>query len=347
MQLLDTTIRDGSYSVDFKFSSKDVEEAVKRIRKLGFQYIEIGHGQGLNASSPSHGISLQTDEEYMSAAYNAAPDAKLGFFCIPGIAQIKDLEIAKRNHVSFIRVGENADDIENVRRYVDRAKNLGFEVAVNFMKSYILAPKEFAQKVILVEEYGADCVYLVDSSGGMLPEQIKEYYFRIRDKSNIKIGFHGHNNLGLAVSNSLYAIDLGVDYIDTTLQGIGRSMGNTMAEMLVMLMEKRGISTGFDIPRLLEYGYYINQNIAKRNAINPLDLVCGFTDFHSSNLKYIYKCCAEKQVDPLRLIIAYSKINKKNVDYSELCDTANRLPKDYEENPYDFRKYFTNQYNDK
>lgn len=111
-----------------------------------------------------------------------------------------------------------------------------------------------------------------------------------------------------------------------------------------MALEKKGVNTGYDIPRLLEYGYYINQNIIKRQGISPLDLVCGYADFHSSYLKIIYKCCCEKQVDPLRLIIAYSKSNKKSVDFDELCGVADTLPVDQEENPYDFRKYFGNVY---
>lgn len=346
MQFLDTTIRDGSYAVDFKFSSRDVTEIVRRLNRLGFKYIEIGHGLGLNGSSPENGLSLQTDLEYMTAAYQSAGNSKIGFFCIPGIARMEDLVLASQNCVSFIRIGENAADIDNVRTYVEQAKKLGLLVAVNFMKSYTITPEAFAEKAKAVKAYGADCVYLVDSSGGMLPEQVKEYYLRTKDKCDVKIGFHAHNNLGLAVSNSLLAIELGFDYIDTTMQGIGRSVGNAMAEELIMALEKRSINTGFDIPRLLEYGYYINQNIAKRTAVNPLDLMCGYADFHSSNLKYIYKCCSEAQVDPLRLILAYSTVNKKNVDYEELCAVAKTLPKDYDENPYDFRKFFISGYHE-
>lgn len=340
MEFFDTTIRDGSYCVDFKFSTEDVTEMVDRISKLGFKYIEIGHGKGLNASSLENGISMQSDYEYMQAAISVNRNSKLGFFCIPEIARIEDLELAAKNGMSFIRVGVNGHELEKAKPYVEKAKMLGLETMVNVMKSYILSPEEFAKKCIDIEEWGADCVYIVDSSGGMLPSQIKEYYKKIRDCTKIKIGFHGHNNLGLAVANCLEAQKLGIDYIDTTFQGVGRSIGNAMAEELIMALEKMGYDTGFDIPRLLEYGYYINQNIIKRSAISPLDLICGYTDFHSSNLKMIYKCSLEKKVDPLRLIIAYSTIDKINVEYDKLCSVAEKLPCDTQDNPYDFRKYF-------
>ena len=109
MKLLDTTIRDGSYAVDFKFTCDDVANIAEKSEKLGFQYIEIGHGQGLHASSPEHGISLHSDEEYMQAALKTVKNAKLGFFCIPGIARIEDLRNAKEWGVSFVRIGVNAD----------------------------------------------------------------------------------------------------------------------------------------------------------------------------------------------------------------------------------------------
>lgn len=347
MQFLDTTIRDGSYSVNFKFSSDDVAFMVEKLDKLGFQYIEIGHGKGLNASSPENGIALQTDVEYMKAAMTyGAIKAKIGFFCIPGIARIEDLEILKDNGMSFVRIGANADEIESTKEYILQAKRLGLEVAVNFMKTYLITEKEFAEKSKFVEENGADCVYIVDSSGGMLPKDIERYFVELRKFSKIKIGFHGHNNLGLAVYNSLSAVKLGFDFVDCTLQGIGRSIGNASSEMLIMALEKEGYQTQFDIPRLLEYGYVINQYIAKRNAQSPLDLILGYADFHSSYLKDIYKCCKEMEVDPLKLIIAYSKVNKKNMDYELLYSVAAQLPKDYDINPYDFRKYFGNQYND-
>ena len=344
MTLLDTTVRDGSYYVDFKFSSEDVFEIVNRVAKLGFEYIEIGHGKGLNASSLKNGLSMQTDEEYMQAAKKACGDAKLGFFCIPGIAKLEDIKMAASNGIKFLRIGQNADDMESVKDYIVRAKEEDLEVMVNFMKTYLITPKDFVNEVKKMKEWGADCVYVVDSSGGMLPNQITDYYKYVRNEVDIKIGLHCHDNLGLAVANSVLAYELGYDFIDTTLQGVGRSVGNTIAEKFIMILEKMGVDTGFDSPQLLEYGYYVNEQIIGRNAISPLDLMCGFTDFHSSYIKEIYRCSTEKQVDPLRLILQYSSYDKKNIDYDKLSLVAEQLPIDKDKNPYDFRNYFKSIY---
>lgn len=341
MKILDTTIRDGSYAVDFKFSCSDVSFIVSKLEKLGFEYIEIGHGLGLNASSAKYGYSMHTDLEYMHAASDVLKKSKFGFFCIPGIARIDDIKLAADNGVSFIRIGINADMVRDTEPFLKAARQEGMFTTVNLMKSYILSPEELVDRVALVQDYGADVAYIVDSAGCMLPEEIENYYYHVRKKTNIKLGFHGHNNLGLAVSNSLKCIELGVDFVDCSLQGLGRSMGNAASEQLVMALKRKGYPINIDIPRLLEYGYLILKEIPGKQLMHPLDLICGYCGFHSSFLKDIYKCCNEKKVDPMRLIMAYSEKNRATMDYELLCQVAENLPVDNDENPYNFRKYFS------
>lgn len=347
MKILDTTIRDGSYAIDFKFTCEDVQEIAEKLENLGIEYIEIGHGQGLNASSPEHGIALHSDIEYMEAVRAVLQNAKFGFFCIPDIARLEDLEIARNHGVSFVRIGVNADQPLLAKAYVEKARKLGFIVMVNFMKSYIVSPSEFADNAKVIADFGADYVYIVDSAGCMLPSQIGEYYDEVRKKTNIKLGFHGHNNLGLAVSNSIFCVQKGFDMIDCSFQGMGRSIGNASTEMVVMSLEKLGYHIGIDIPCLLEYGYGLLKDISPKDLYNPLDLVCGYAGFHSGFLKDIYHCCNEKRVDPLRLIIAYSKENKKSMNKDLLNEIAETLPKDFDKHPYKFRKFFSVNYNEK
>ena len=341
MTILDTTIRDGSYAVDFKFSRDDVASILTKLERLGFEYIEIGHGLGLNASSAKYGFSLHSDLEYMQTAQKVLKSSKFGFFCIPDIARLEDLKLAADNGVSFVRVGINANLVEKTAPYLKEAKKLGLFTTVNLMKSYILSPKDLAEKITEVQGYGADVAYLVDSAGCMLPAVIEEYFNAIKEKTDILLGFHGHNNLGLAVSNSIKCIQLGFDFIDASLQGLGRSLGNAPTEQLVMVLAKQGYPIDIDIPRLLEYGYTIIRDVSKKTPMHPLDLICGYSGFHSSFLKDIYRCCNEKKVDPMRLIIAYSKVNQATIDYEQLCKVAEDLPKDLEDNPYNFREFFS------
>lgn len=355
MQILDVTVRDGSYAVDFKFSRFEVRDIVSKLVKLGLEYIEIGHGMGLNASSPEHGISLRTDEEYITAAKEVSGDAKLGMFCIPGIARFEDLAMAANRGLSFIRIGVPVKSVGEALPYIKEARKYGLEVMVNFMKSYANTPQEFADSAKTVSDAGVEAVYLVDSAGCMLPADIKAFYDTVKGICpDLKIGFHGHNNMGLAVSNSLYCAEIGFDYIDTSFQGLGRSIGNASTEMFVMAYQKsmkdKGADkwTDMDIPRLLEYGYASLKDVMGDKIIHPLDLICGYTGFHSGFLKQIHRCCSDHNVDPLRLIMAYSAENQLTLDYDRLCEIAKELPTDdFDEHPYNFRQFFSAVFNDR
>lgn len=345
-KIFDCTVRDGSYAVNFKFTCTDVKNIVLRLVKLGINYIEIGHGQGLNASSPERGVSLYSDEEYIDAAMSVAGDSKIGVFCIPGIARMEDLKMAKDHGISFIRIGVTIDNVEKAHPYIVYAKSLGLEVMVNFMKSYSRTPKRFAEGCKDAIEMGADYVYLVDSAGCMLPEDIEDFYeAAVKLCPNIKLGFHGHNNMGLGVANGLKCVELGFSFVDCSFQGLGRSIGNIATEMFVMAVQRKyGTEVvNMDIPRLLEYGYIVLKDISDRKLENPLELICGYTGFHSSFIKDIYRTCCDYNVDPLRLIMAYTKIDKENVDKEKLAECAKSLPKDnVDDHPYNFRKFFTN-----
>jgi len=347
MTILDTTIRDGSYAVDFKFSCKDVTDLVKKSSKIGIEYIEIGHGLGIDASSTEHGISLHTDLEYLNAAKMVSGESKLGFFCIPGIANLNSISKLRVAGLDFVRIGVTVSGFESAIPYIDEAVKNSLFVFVNFMKTYCASPREFANASTEAYKHGANCVYVVDSAGNMCWEEISEYYRETRGASDVLIGFHGHNNLGLAVENTVTCAQNGFDFIDCTYQGIGRSVGNAPLEQVVMVLEKKGIKTGYDIPRVLEYGYSGLRNIVRdRTLVNPLDYMCGYAGFHSSFLKSIYKCCMETQVDPLRLIQAYSEENRMTMNYERLYEIAKDLPVDTDDNPYSFAEFFSDKYND-
>ncbi|MDD6832067.1 MAG: 4-hydroxy-2-oxovalerate aldolase [bacterium] len=345
-KILDTTIRDGSYAVNFKFTRTDVRNVVSRLSKLNIEYVEIGHGMGLNASSPERGVSLYSDEEYIRVAKECIGNGKLGVFCIPGIARFEDVKNAKAQGVDFIRIGVTVQCVDKAIPYIQLAKEIGLIVMVNFMKSYAASPQEFAKSCHIAHQHGADYVYLVDSAGTMLPEDIENFYHSAVELTpNIQLGFHGHNNMGLGVANGLKCMELGFAFVDCSFQGLGRSIGNIPTEMFVMAAKKKYGANVYDIdlPRLLEYGYVVLKDISDRNLNNPLELICGYTGFHSSFLKHIYHCCCEYNVDPLRLIMAYSEIDKESIDDEKLAQVAKSLPIDnFDEHPYNFRNYFSN-----
>lgn len=346
--LLDTTLRDGSYAINFRFSASDVENICLGLEQSGVDWIELGHGVGLGANRSDNEPALCSDEEYLCAAEKCLTTAKYGMFCIPGIAGLDDLRMAASHGMSFVRIGSNVQDVQNTAPFISLAKKLGMTVSANYMKSYTASPEQFAEKVRFSEDCGADCIYIVDSAGGMLPKQLMEYADAIRKVSNIKLGFHGHDNLGLAVANSLYCADLGFDLIDVSLCGMGRSSGNAAAEILLPVLVKAGYEIGIDWFRLMAVSSKYIMPLISNKHINPIDIVCGFSGFHTSYMKHIHRCANDYRVNPLKLIIEYCKVDQVDLDYSKLCKIAETLPKVSQAlSVYRFNEYYGSEQTEK
>ena len=325
INILDTTLRDGSYAIDFSFTTKNTSDICIALQDAGFEYIEIGHGVGLNASNSGFGIATQSDEEYLKAAATVLNKSKFGMFCIPGIARLCDLDVAASYGMGFVRIGTDVTVSEEAESFINKAKKHGMFVAANFMKSYAMSPKEFAKRVKKTEDFGADMVYVVDSAGGMFPEDIKKYYEAIREVSNISLGFHGHDNLSLAVYNSLYAIELGFDFVDSSLQGLGRSSGNASTENLVAAFLKQGKYLGIDLLKTLSIRQDFVRPLIREKGRDSLDVISGFSEFHSSYMKYVEKYSREYNVHPAVLIMEVSKVDKVNVSDGMVKDIAYKL----------------------
>lgn len=341
--IMDVTLRDGSYVIDFQFTENETENICCALDESGIQYIEIGHGMGIDASI-KNGEAACTDEVYLKAACKGAGTSKLGMFCIPGIAQIDSLCKIAEMGASFIRIGTNVDDVEESKPFIKEAKRLGLEVMANYMKSYTVTPERFSEKVKMSEEYGADVVYIVDSAGSMDQSDIEKYYAAIKNVSSLKIGFHGHNNLGLGVSNSLYAYKLGFDFIDTSIMGMGRSAGNAATELFVANIIKRYDNKQYDLKRILKCGEMYVKPLWKRGT-GILDVYCGLAEFHTSYMQYIRGVSLKYNVNPLDLILEYSKYDKVNMDEQKLDEIAQNMDRDesYSMIDFGFDKYFGNE----
>lgn len=302
VRILDTTLRDGSYTNDFQFTAGQTKALCRELEESGIPLIEVGHGVGMNAGNAGHRAAIASDEEYMKAASEACEDSLWGMFCIPGKATLNNVRIAGEYGMDFIRIGTNITEVEESKAFIEVANDEGMFVTANFMKSYARSPEEFGKKAIQSEEYGSDLIYIVDSAGGMLPERLRSYLEAVQERTDIPVGFHGHDNLGLAVANSLTMVNAGVSVIDTSLQGLGRSAGNAPTEKTVAALEKSGYDTGTDFPKLLRTGEKFVSPIRSSPTQKPLDVVAGREEFHSSHMMKILDVAYKYGVDPTRLI---------------------------------------------
>lgn len=324
--LLDCTLRDGSYALDFQFTADDTSAICKALEAAGLQWLEVGHGVGLCASQRGFGDAAETDVAYMKAAASSLTNAKWGMFCIPGIATLDALREAIDQGMAFVRVGSNLENYSTVQPFVELARKHGLFTCVNFMKSYTRPPADFAQYAAYAESYGADLVYLVDSAGGMLPEQVKSYVEEVRNRTaSLRLGFHGHHNLGLGVANALCATELGVDFIDVSLQGFGRSAGNTPSEQFVCALMRKGIDLNIDPIALMDISERHIRPLQTIGGVDSLDVISGLALFHSSYMGTIEKFARKYRVDPRRLIVAVCEIDQTNAPAELVEAQAARL----------------------
>lgn len=331
LTILETTLRDGSYAINFQFTASDTAIIAGQLETAGFNIIELGHGIGLGASRVGKGDAAESDEGYMRAASETLKTAMWGMFCIPGIATLEDIDLAARYGMKFIRVGTNVTEMEESEEYITRAKRHGMLVSANFMKSYAMEPKKFAEKASLSQKFGSDILCIVDSAGGMLTSEMEQYIKAVQEKCDIKLGFHGHNNLELAVANSLRAIELGVSIIDSSMQGMGRSAGNAPTEIMLIALERKGIHLGINPIHVMDIGEKYIKPLIQRHGYDSLDIICGYAQFHTSYMGIIREFANKYWVDPRYLIMAVCAEDKVNASREMVERLAKKLSEEMKE----------------
>ncbi|MBC7759655.1 MAG: 4-hydroxy-2-oxovalerate aldolase [Phormidesmis sp. FL-bin-119] len=327
--IVENTLRDGSYVVDFQIDEKQTADIAGGLSKLGFEYIEVGHGLGLGAWNKSaSGLSKESDETYILTAKEAAPTAKIGAFFIAGLGTKNDIDLAVDCGLDFIRIGSNIDTHKNTLEYAEYAKNKGLWVAVNLMKSYGVKSYEFKTIAVDIDSWEiADAIYLVDSAGCMIPEEVFEYIDRSKQSVKTSLGFHGHNNLSLAVANTLKAIEGGASYVDTCVRGMGRSAGNAQTEIIVHLLQKMGISPiSTDVYKFYDFANeYIVPLMANRQGQSDDEIHIAISRFHTSYMPLATRVALDAKVDLKILIKRVSDINCINPTLQLFKDVAQEI----------------------
>lgn len=328
VEILECTLRDGSYAVDFKFTENDTAVLAGVLDRLGFRWIEVGHGVGLGAAKAGKGTMPASDERLIEAAKRAAPNAKIGCFFIPGIGTADQLKSARASGLDFVRIGYNATEIEDAFSYLTLAKESGLKVCLNFMKTYGISAEVFGEKARAGAAAGADVVYCVDSAGSMFPEDVHKYFSAARERCECELGFHGHSNLQFAVANSVEAVRCGASFIDTTLYGLGRSAGNVPTEIAVAVFDNLGIETGIDLFDVMDAAEeFMGPLMSQMQLYDMMSVAMGCSQFHSSFLPKVAAAARKHGVELRRLVVAMGKLDPVNLDEDNLNRVAGSLPK--------------------
>ncbi|HEY5585619.1 MAG TPA: 4-hydroxy-2-oxovalerate aldolase [Ruminiclostridium sp.] len=303
VKIIDTTLRDGMHAVSHSFSPENVANLVRKLVEAGSNIIELSHGDGLNGSSIQYGLSPYNERELLAAANKNIGNAKLAAMLIPGIGTVKYLESLQEYNIKIVRVATHVTEANAGEQHIKECKKMGMTTIGFLMMVHMVSAEAILEQAKLFESYGADVVYCADSSGAMLPDDVKKKIGMLKDNLKIPVGFHAHNNLGLAVGNSLAAIEAGVDFIDTTLRGIGASAGNAPHEVMAAVLSKMGIETGEDVNILMDAAEDILAPLMKRPlVIDKYALVIGYAGVYGSFFLHAKRVAEKFGVDERELL---------------------------------------------
>jgi 4-hydroxy-2-oxovalerate aldolase len=304
ISLTDCTLRDGSYQNKFGFTAEDTAMLSARLDKAGFPEIEVGHGLGLMGALRVGSASAATDAEYIEAARGAIRFAKLGVFAIPGIAAPESVIDAARRGINILKIGVVAGKVDQSEVLVKLCQDHGVVPYVFFMQSSLVSADVLAANAATAAEWGCPRVYVVDSAGFMMSGDVSGYVSAIRARANVAVGFHGHNNLHMAMANVVAAIAAGADSIDCTLRGLGRSSGNPQTEAVALVLSRLGYRTGIDISATIQTA---DEAIGTRFpgfGNEGIDLAAGFAGLHSRFVDDVNRIAEEHEIRPIDLLLA-------------------------------------------
>ena len=247
--LHDMTLRDGMHPKRHLMTLEQMKSVAQGLDAAGVPLIEVTHGDGLGGASVNYGFPAHSDEEYLGTVIPLMKQAKVSALLLPGIGTVDHLKMAHGLGVHTIRVATHCTEADVSEQHITMARKLDMDTVGFLMMAHMSDAAGLIKQARLMEGYGANCIYVTDSAGYLLPEQVKERIAAVRDalKPETELGFHGHHNLAMGVANSVAAIEAGANRIDAAAAGLGAGAGNTPMEVLVAVLDRMGIATGVDV----------------------------------------------------------------------------------------------------
>lgn len=287
-----------------QYTVDQVRTIAGALDESGVPVIEVSHGDGLGGSSLQYGYSLVSEMDLISAACEACERARIAVLLLPGVGTQNELREAARRGAKIARIATQCTEADVSEQHFGLAKELGLETVGFLMMAHMRPPAVLAEQARLMERYGADGVYVVDSAGAMLPSDAAERVAELKRALSCQVGFHAHNNLGLAIGNSLAALDAGADQIDGCLRGLGAGAGNAPTELLAAVLDKMGINPGLDVFKLCDAAEYLLAPMMPFQPIPNRDAITiGYAGVYSTFLLHARRAGERFGIDPREILV--------------------------------------------
>ncbi|RVW00801.1 4-hydroxy-2-oxovalerate aldolase [Rhodococcus xishaensis] len=331
IRITDTSLRDGSHHKRHQFTGTEVRDIVAALDGAGVPVIEVTHGDGLGGSSFNYGFSKTPEQELIKIAVETAKRAKIAFLMLPGVGVKEDIVEAQDNGASICRIATHCTEADVAIQHFGLARDRGLETVGFLMMAHTVTPEKLSEQARIMADAGCQCVYVVDSAGALVLEQVTERVEALAQElgDDAQVGFHGHENLGLGVANSVAAVRAGAKQIDGSTRRFGAGAGNTPVEAFVGVCDKIGVKTGIDFFAVAD---------AAENVVRPampaeclLDrqaLMMGYSGVYSSFLKHAELQAERYGVSAAEMLVRAGKRKLVGGQEDQLIDIALELQRE-------------------
>ena len=293
----DMCLRDGMHPKQHQITVDEMVTVARAMDEAGVPLIEVTHGDGLGGASVNYGFPAASDEEYLTSVCREMKNCKVSALLLPGIGTVDHLKMAVDCGISTIRVATHCTEADVSEQHIQMATSIkGLDTVGFLMMAHMIEPEELLLQLKLMEDYGANCVYITDSAGYMLPEDVtaRVELARAELKPDTELGFHGHHNLAMGVANSIAAVAAGANRIDGSMAGLGAGAGNTPLEVFIAVCDRMGIETGVDTFKAMDIAEDLITPLMDHQVRVDRDaLTLGYAGVYSSFLLFA-KRSAEK-----------------------------------------------------
>jgi 4-hydroxy-2-oxovalerate/4-hydroxy-2-oxohexanoate aldolase len=309
--LHDNCLRDGMHPKRHQITLEQMISVATGLDAAGVPLLEITHGDGLGGESVNYGFPAHSDEEYLRGVIPKLKRAKVSALLLPGIGTVQHLRLAHDCGVATIRVATHCTEADVSEQHLSLSRKLGLDTVGFLMMAHMIGPEELARQAKLMESYGANCVYVTDSAGYMLPDDVtaRVQALRAQLRPETQIGFHGHHNLGLGIANSLAAVEAGAIRIDGSAAGLGAGAGNTPLEVFNAVAARMGIETGVDVFKLMD----VAEDLVVPMMDDPIRidrdaLILGYAGVYSSFLLFAKRAGAKYGVPSSEILVELGRM---------------------------------------
>jgi 4-hydroxy-2-oxovalerate/4-hydroxy-2-oxohexanoate aldolase len=287
--LHDMSLRDGMHPKRHQISLEQMIAVATGLDLARVPLVEVTHGDGLGGASINYGFPAHTDEQYLRAVVPTLKFTKVSALLLPGIGTVDHLRMAADCGVATIRVATHCTEADVSEQHIGLSRTLGLDTVGFLMMAHMVPPEQILTQAKLMESYGANCIYITDSAGWMLPDDVTARIglFRAELAKTTEIGFHGHHNLSMGVANSIAAVEAGASRIDGSVAGLGAGAGNTPLEVFAAVMDRMGAVTGVDLYKIMD----VAEDVVVPLMDHPIRidrdaLILGYAGVYSSFLLF-------------------------------------------------------------